>query len=139
MFFHHPGEDTRNPASLMSQTTSILVLSPEGIRVTTLVPFIGPSVIIICTDFLGLSTTVWRHFESLNAIVTSRSIVLPALLMFFTLFVPCQYSGSWSTSATMSHTRSTGADTSRLALIVAIGLHFTLAIYVPISESFGSY
>src|SRR5215204_5599300 len=82
----------------------------------------GPSIIIISTDFFGWSTTVCRHFESLNAIVTSRSILLPALLMFFTVLVPRQYSGSLSTSATTFHILSSGADISRLALMVIIKL-----------------
>src|SRR5690606_15530291 len=119
-FFTIPVNIPRKPASLMSQTTSIRVFSPDGLTVTTLVPLSGPSVIEMSTDFFGFRTTVWRHFESLNAIVTSRSIVLPFLLMFLTVLVPCQYSGSLSTSATISHTRSNGAETSRLALMVTI-------------------
>ncbi len=129
-FFTMPVNMPRKPASLMSQTTSIRVLSPEELSVTTLVPFSGPSVIAISTDLLGLSTTVWRHFESLNAIVTSRSIVFPFLLMFFTVLVPCQYCGSLSTSATIAHTLSSGADTSRLALMVAICSVYLQAVYL---------
>src|SRR5206468_175483 len=124
----------RNPVSLMSHTTSTRVLSPEGLSVTTLVPFIGPSVIVVSTDFFGLSTTVCRHFESLNAITTSRSIVLPLLLMFFTVLVPCQYCGSLSTSATMSQTLSIGTDISRLALMVTIAA-FTCMRYICQSHS----
>src|SRR5574341_61875 len=109
-----------SPASLKSQATSTFVLLLSPLRVTSLVPVIGPSVIFVSIDVGGLSVTFCIVFESLNAITTSRFMTLPSLLMFLTAFVPCQDWASLSTSDTIAHTLSSGAAISRLAFTVVM-------------------
>src|SRR5919205_3528692 len=105
----------KKPAIWISHSTSILVLlSPISFNIRFFVPFIGPSIILILTDFLGSIVTICLHTEFLKLITTSLSMMFPSFFIFLIDLVPRQNCGSLSTSATISHNLSTGAIISLL-------------------------
>src|ERR687889_70418 len=105
----------KKPANLISHSTSILVLLfPTSFIIMFFVPFIGPSIILILIDFFGSIVTISLHIEFLKLITTSLSMIFPIFFVFLIDLVPCQNSGSLSTSATSSQTLSNGAANSLL-------------------------
>lgn len=96
-----------NPFIWISQSTFISHFFASILaRFIVFVPIIGPSLITIVICLRGISVTYSRHFECLKAIMVSRSVVFPSLLMFFTAFMPCQLSGSSSILEIILHINS---------------------------------
>src|SRR4051794_19486316 len=124
-FFIIPVNIPKKPVNLIFHSTStLLLLFPIVLIVIFFVPFIGPPVIFMLIDFFGSIVTISLHTESLKAITTSLSIMLPFLLILLIDLVPYQNSGSLSISATIFHTLSIDAAMFLLTRIATMSMLF---------------
>lgn len=110
-FFIKPLNSPKMPFTLISHCTSTRVLFVSiGVSTIFFVPVMAPSVIFFSTEFLGFKVITSLHIEFLNAITASLSIRFPFFLIFLIDLVPCQNSGSLSTSEIIFHMLSCDAS-----------------------------
>src|SRR5437879_2144925 len=114
----------------MSHETSIFVLlAPNGTSLISLDPLNGPSIMVSCINCFGTSWILCVPCLPMNPTTTSRSIRFPSFRMLRTEVSPLQYSGSLSTSETISQTLSVDASNSRSSAIVTISFSALLGIF----------